>query len=339
MNAILAPRNQRLRTPLGFVLVALLVYLIDGAIVHSPAFAASPDLITAAVSIDLTLVVTFAYWALVIKPGHAALRTAVPVFILSVGAAALTLPAGHRDVLHDIRYLGIPFELATLALVIAAVRRSQRLLAEAGVVVDVPERIRASLTGAGLPARVADVVTMEFSVLFYALASWRRKPFSPHGSRAFSYHQRNSFAAILYTLFLASAVEAVAMDFLMRAFAPRLAVGLLVVSVFGALWVLGFARSVQLRPIWVTTDTLHVRNGLQWTVEIPRADIERVEFGRVKPPAKGTPGYLRATLGQPNVLIDLRSPVNAVGAYGRSRAVTRIALVIDDLAGFQRAVS
>jgi hypothetical protein len=337
MNAVLAPRPQRIRTPLGFIVVALLFYLVDGAIVHSAAFGSRPTLFSAAISIDLTLGVTLAYWALVVRPGHAALRTALPVFALSVVAAALTLPPGHRDLVRSIRYLGIPLELAILALIVIGVRRTQRRLAAAGVEMDVPERIRASLGGSRIQSRFADVIAMETSLMFYALASWRRKPFAPSNMQAFSYHERNAYAALFYTLFLATIAETVAVHFLVRAFAPRVAAAILAVSVVGAFWVLGFARAIQLRPILLSRDELHVRSGVQWSLDIPRALIVRTEFGRVEPPAKGTAGYLRAAPGRPNVLIELREAVHARGPYGITRAITQLSLVVDDLAGFERA--
>src|ERR1051325_4051275 len=129
MNALLAPRPERIRTPIGFVVVALLFYLIDGAIVHSRVFLEKPDLLAAAVSFDLTLGVTLAYWLMVVRPGKAQTRTLLPVFVASIAAAALTLPAGHRDLVHSLRYLAIPFEFAVAGMVVVGVRRTNRRLA------------------------------------------------------------------------------------------------------------------------------------------------------------------------------------------------------------------
>lgn len=98
---------------------------------------------------------------------------------------------------------------------------------------------------------------------------------------------------------------------------------------------LGLPRAVQLRPIIVATDTIGVPSGVQWALDIQRNAVERIEFGRVKAPPKRTPGYLRATLGQPNVLIDLRGSRRARGPYGLTRDVRRIGLVIDDLTAFR----
>ncbi len=342
MTALVAqpsPRHPRLaRVPLAFIVVALLMYAIDGAIVHSARFNERPELLSEAASIDLTLGVTLAYYLLVVRRGLAAVRTVLPVFLASVVAARYTLPADHRDAVGYLRYLAVPFEVAVLALIVAGVRGTRRRLAAAGLELDVPERIRTVLGGSATQSRVVEIVATETSLLYYAFAAWLRRPFVPSGVRAFSYHRRNSLAAIFYTLCMASAVETIAVHFVLRVVAPRAAFVALAVSAFGTVWILGFARAVQLRPILVSDSTLHVRSGVQWALDVPRAAIEHIEFGRVRAPRKGTPGYLRATLGQPNVLVELREPMRAHGPYGITRQVRQLGLVIDDLAGFRAAM-
>ena len=339
MTALVTRPSPRLpqsgRVPLAFIVVAAVMFAVDGAIVHSPKFAERPELLSQAASIDLTLGVTLVYYLLVVRRGLAATRTILPMFLASIIAARFVVPAGYRDAVGYVRYLGIPFEIAVLTLIVIGVRSTRHQLAAAGIELDVPERIGATLGGSAMPSRIADVVATEASLLFYAFAAWRRRPFVPVGARGFSYHKRNSLAAILYTLCIASATETVAIHFVLRAIAPRAAIVALAVSAFATIWILGLARAVQLRPIVVTSDTIRVRSGVQWALDIPRDAIERIEYGRVKAPPKRTPGYLRATLGQPNVLIELRDPRRAQGPYGIIRDVRRIGLVIDDLAGFR----
>jgi hypothetical protein len=338
MNALLAPRPPRLRLPIDFIVVALLMYLIDGAIVHTSVFAARPDLIAGVVAFDLTIGVTAAYWLLVVRRGHAALQTTLAVFLASIIAAALTLPAGHRAVVADIRYLAILPELVVVGILVAGVRRTKRRLASSGIELDVPERIRMLLGGANVQSRVADIVAMETSVFYFALASWRRKPFVPANTLGFAYHKKNGYAALLYTILRLALVEAIAIDFVIRVSHPTAANAFLALDLFSAVWILGLVRGVKLRPILVTRDEIHVRNGLQWRLDIPRALIERIEFGKVNAPQKRTPGYLRAAPGRPNVLIELREPLRAYGPYGFTRDVRQVGLTLDDAASFQRAI-
>lgn len=338
-NNVLASPPQRSRIPIGFLVVALVFYVVDGVLVHSAAFAEKPDLFAGAASFDLTLGVTLAYWLLVVRPGRATLRTVLPVFVLSVAAATITLPAGHRNLVRDVRYVAIPFELAVMTLIFIAIRQTQRRLSAAGVALDVPERIRAVLPSSLVSPRVIEIIATEASIFFYAFASWRRKPFVPASARGFSYHQRNATAATFYTIFVASLVELVAVHFVLRTVAPRVDIAVLVLSVFGAVWILGFARAVQLRPILLTDDELRIRSGLSWRVDIPRTAIASIAFGRVNAPPKRTPGYVRAAFGEPNALITLREPLRAHGPYGIVRDVTRVGFVLDDVNGFAQATA
>jgi hypothetical protein len=72
------------------------------------------------------------------------------------------------------------------------------------------------------------------------------------------------------------------------------------------------------------------------SVDVPIANAT-IEFGRVRAPAKGTPRYLRAAMGQPNALITLREPAIVRRAYVGTRLVDRIGLVLDDPRGFESA--
>lgn len=322
-----------------FALVAIAFYAIDGSLVHSPLFSKRPDALALAATIDLTLGVTLCYWIFVVRPGHARLRTVLPVFLLSVAATAVILPPGYRQLVMYARVLALPAEVTLFALVIVGIRRARSRMRAAGIRLDVPERIRAALESPVIYPRVADVVAMELSLVYYALGAWRKSPFVPPGSRAFSYHRRNAYAAILWAIFGASLVETAAVDLVLRATAPRAAAIVLALSAFGALWILGFLRAVQLRPVFITDDIIGVRSGLQWSVDIPRASIERVEVGRVTAPPKGTPGFLRAVrIGQPNVLLVLREPIVARGPYGSTRSANVVTLVLDDPRAFEQAV-
>lgn len=226
-----------------------------------------------------------------------------------------------------------------IGVVAARVREAARRHAAVGVELDVPERIRDTLSGAGIPSRVASLVAMEMAVFYYAIASWRRKPFIPAGARGFAYHKKNGYAGLLYTVVRIALVEAIALDFVIRVHHPVAANVFLAFDLLTALWVLGFERAVVLRPILVTRDDIQVRSGLKWRLDIPRAQIERIDFGKVNTPPKRARDHLRTAPGRANVLVELHAPLRAVGPYGFTREVRRVSLVLDDVAGFQQAVS
>jgi len=230
-------------------------------------------------------------------------------------------------------------EVAAIALLAVGVRRAKRRLPAAGVELDLPERTHSLLTQSGMPARIAAIVATEFSILYYAVAAWRRPPFVPPRAGAFSYHKRNGLLGILYAILGAALVELTALEVLLRARHPVAANVFLVVDAFAVLWIVGFARAIQLRPILITPDSLLVRGGMQWSLSVPRSAVESFVVGRVRAPDKRTPGYVRATMGQPNVLVTLTGSVVAMGAYGTTRTVTRVGFAVDDPNTFSLALA
>ena len=230
----------------------------------------------------------------------------------------------------------LPLEMTALAALVFIALRRRRKQGAAHAGLDVPERIRDALTGAGIPARLAEALATEAAIFYYALASWRRRPLTPPGSRAFAYHRRNAYAAILYAVVGIALVELTAVDLVVRTSHATVANVLLGVDALAAIWMLGFVRSVQLRPILLRDDALLIRNGLGASVDVPRATAT-IQFGRVRAPAKGTPGYFRVAMGQPNALITLREPAVVRRMYGAGRVVDRIGLVLDDPRGFETA--
>lgn len=129
-----------------------------------------------------------------------------------------------------------------------------------------------------IPGRVADVVAMEVSILYYAFASWRR-PFVPVGAVGFTSHRKSGLLRILYTAAGLSVVEILVVDLVLRSHHPLIANAVLAIGVFGAVWLLGFARG---NILWMEFDRARIRA------------------------EKRTPGYLRPVT-QSNVMIALRS--------------------------------
>lgn len=264
------------------------------------------------------------------RPRAVILLLIVAGFLLDIGLLLWREYVGHAGLVTKVIVTDLVLA-STIAIWITVLKpRVVGRIAATGEELDVPEGIRDALK--------TDALATEVSIFYYALASWRRKPFVPAGAQGFSYHKKNGYAGILYTLARMSLVEMVAIDFLIRVSHPTAANIVLALDLFAALWLLGFARAVQLRPILVTPNELRLRMGLQWSLDVPMSNIASVECGRVKAPAKKTPGYLRMA-PQPNAILRLTSPMTARGVYGMKRTVQQIGLALDDVKAFQKALS
>lgn len=326
------------RSPLLFAALALAIYAVEFAIARSGAALAHPAL-PLAVTLDLTLVVPALYWLLVVRPAGASAARVVAVFVLSVLGARFVLRPGEREYLSYVRFLGAPLELAVIAFVVVRVRRAARVVRAAGADADVPERIAAALADAFPYPIVGRVLTTELTLGWYALLSWRRAPHVPPDARGFTYHRQSGLVALFSAVTAACVVELFVVHLVVHAFSPRLAWALSAVSAVGVVWLVGLARAFVLRPVLVTARGVTVRHGALWTLDVPFAAIERLETGRVAPPARGTPGWLRVGgNGRASALLALREPIAARGPYGRTRAVTTVTMTLDDPAAFAQAV-
>lgn len=319
-----------------FALLASAVYATEVLAVRlALSRVARPDLLAAAVAFDLVVVVPAAYWWLCVRARAPAWRV-LPVVAASLAGAALVLPAGHDGVVRAVRWLAAPAELVVVWLV---ARRALRALRDPTAADDVVERLRGAARGA-LPHRaVAEAVAYEMALLWFALGSWRVR--APEGADTFSTHRRSGYGGIVFALALGSAGEAVAVHLLVAPESEAMAWTLTALSLYGMVWLAGDWRAVRLRPLRVDAEGLHVRVGLRWSVVVPWAEVASVEpRGRGALPDGAAGGWLRATpVGEPRLVVELRSPVEARGPYGITRRVRRIGVAVDDEARFLGAVA
>jgi hypothetical protein len=101
-----------------------------------------------------------------------------------------------------------------------------------------------------------------------------------------------------------------------------------------AVWVVGFARAIQLRPILLDDTTLSIRVGVQPAIDIPPSNLASVELSRARISAdKTTPGYVRGVT-QASVMIVLHEEQIVRVLFGAARSARRIAFAVDDVKKF-----
>jgi hypothetical protein len=259
----------------------------------------------------------------------------VPVFLASVLAANLVLPASSRQALPVLRLLALPAELAAIVLVIWRVRRG---LGNLGTEDDVIASLDRAFRGAVPNPRLASVLAFEAGVLYYGLFSWRDQPRAGNG-QAFSYHRAGNYGTVAFALVIISICEIVGMH-LAVSLASRAAAWLVTaLGLYGTVWIIGDYHAARLRPIVFECDRLLIRIGLRWSLAIPISDIAAVVPAGIPPRAKRAPGHLNAALlMRPQVIIELRRSLVALGPYGVTKAVSAVSLAVDDRAGLRKAL-
>ncbi len=289
-----------IRKPLPlFGMAAAGIAIACVAITRSHAFASNPDVLAWGVTFDLTLTIPLLYWLFVIRSGAARAIAVAPVFAIGAAIAAVILPRGDQQFLHELRFLVAPLEVVTLVLVVRS-------------------------------GRASGLIGTELAVLRYAVTGWRARADVPRNARAFTVHERIGWGSIVAALILVIAAESLAMHVIVQMWSVRFAWILTALELYGVLWLLGDYHALRLRPSYADDDALHIRYGLRWSVDIGFDDIASCQAIASEADWK-RPAVLKvAMLDAPRFLLRLRTPAVAHGLLGLRKTIDAIAIAPDD---------
>ncbi len=124
-------------------------------------------------------------------------------------------------------------------------------------------------------AEVRDAILLELA-LYRSLARWiARRPDVPAGAIPIGYAQL--VGPMLWLWIFGSATEAVVVEVVLRqveaGWAEAIRLPVLVVSIWGVLWMLGLMAAYRVRPHLLTDERLRVRNSARTWVDVPLAAI------------------------------------------------------------------
>jgi len=170
-----------------------------------------------------------------------------------------------------------------------------------------------------------------------------RRPRVPHGAAAFSYHQ--PILLLLVVLIGVSAAEVVAVDLIVHRWAS-VRIPILVIGVWGLVWMVGLLLGMLTRPHAVGPDGIRVRCGPEIDIPVPWDEIASVSRRRpatgAKQPKVTVDDDGRATLHlrigpETNVRLTLEQPTELRLPHGLE-TVTVIDVFVDDPTAFMREV-
>ena len=324
---------------LSFGLALTVIYLAAVFIAAEVPRFEQPDVLAAALTLDLTVLVPLLYYGLLVRRKGWPAISVVPVFLLSLLAASFVVPTDHQGLLTVLKYLVAPAELVLLGYLGLTVVRTTRRFRDHAASEDILERLRRSLFDVLKVRLAAEMIAAEIGLFYYALFSWRARPEETAKRWAFSYHKKSGYGSMVAGILVAMLIEVIALHALVWMWNPALAWVLTALGVYGFVWLLGDWRAALLRPVFVEKDALVVRIGLRWTARVPFAAIEAVRPVEGRAPSRKTPGYLEALLlGKPQYLITLNTDIVAQGLYGMRKTITTLGLAVDDTETFEAAL-
>ncbi|WP_302961466.1 hypothetical protein [uncultured Adlercreutzia sp.] len=326
-----AARRQRLSL-ISFCLLDLVLYTYG--VISAPRIPSHIEGI--ALPLDFMAGIPLGFYLLVARPRRLTLLSVIPVIWIGYALSALALGAPDAGILPALLSALIPVELAIAVRECLKITRTFKAAKTESS--DPVVWFRETMLYLVRKDVAANMTAAELAVWYYALLSWRKKPYVLSGARAFSYHNAGDYMNMMLGLALAFPVEIVAVHLLVSQWSVPAAIVVTALSVYAAIWLVGDARARMLRPIAVGGSSVRLECGIQMEAVIPISHIEAVslsgnEIGHIEESDRLNYG----TFYRPDAWLVMRSPVEVRTLLG-TKHVRAIGVSVDDPKAFAAAI-
>lgn len=114
-------------------------------------------------------------------------------------------------------------------------------------------------------------LSSDLLVLYYAFATWKKAP-----SNGISIHQNSSFIALQIMMIHAIAIESVGIHWWLHSKAPILSIILLIVNIYGIIFLLGDLQAMRLNRVQMKRDGFYISLGLMKRAYIQYDNIDSI---------------------------------------------------------------
>ena len=319
----------------AFLSLVALLCLVEIWIVKSVWFPRNADLLSLAITADLTLGIPFLYYMLLVRARQSPAITLAPIFIAAFILAHVILPSSSHIYLNRLEFL-LPV-VEGLAVVYGllkarAVARHYRQVQPTTVYAS--DALEASLRHTFGSSRMIGLLMTELLIAYYVVGGWFRSFKNTNPINVpISCHRTSGYGAVVCMFTGLLILETFGLHLVIQHWSPTAAWVLTALSIYSLLWIIGDYHAVRLHPIVLGTHTLYIRTGLRWRVDIDWMNIAAVRRTTGQKPAHR---YLNAAVfGEPRFVLQLKEPVIAHGLFGSQKQVSYIGLTVDDDTLFQ----
>lgn len=322
----------------SFALLATAVVLIELFMVNSYYFQQNADILSLAITVDLTIIVPLLFYLLVIRKKYLPPTTLIAVFILTLLISHHILPSENQDYLKYIAMIAPIAEFFALLWFLSKIRKVVRKFREARAkelyFTDAFSQAVNAVLGSPLASYI---IATELSLLYYAFCGWFLKfRTGDNDIRSFSIHRKNNYSALFGVFIFLLGVETIALHVVIAQFSEQWAYILTGLGIYCLLWFIGDYQAIRLQPVVLSETHLHLRAGMRWKAKVALSNIDRIEEATALPEDKM---YLNISIfGKPELIIYLRYSMIITGLFGIQRRVNKIGVCVDDEALFQNEI-
>lgn len=331
MNRTLNINRNLITFGIPLSLLGILILLMKSS------FLAENEPLNLAITADLLLTVPLVYF-LLIRKTEIPNTTVVPIMIVGLLIGSYFLPKESQTYLTIFKTWALPvIEISILTFVVikvrSAIKKYKGLKRSAS---DFFNALKSTCYEI-LPKRLVLPFATEVAVFYYGFINWKTIVINEN---EFTYHKKSGTPALFGAFILIIGIETFAFHFLLARWSLIAAWVLTTLSVYTAIQIFGFAKSLSKRPISINQNSLTLKYGILNEVEIPFSYIGKIELSR-KSLDKDVLTKTLSPLGEiesHNVIIHLKKENELVGLYGMKKKFKVIGLHIDEPKEFKEKI-
>ncbi|MEK3913459.1 hypothetical protein [Paenibacillus sp. FSL H7-0331] len=320
-----------------FIGVSLFIILFDLVIVNSVLFKENDQLLTIGISIDFVVVIPLLLYFLIYRNLNKKIIAILPFALLGYIALVLIIPSTGQGTLEVVKYTLIPMELMFLCYEIYKIYQIIINFRRNITVGSHPiETLRKSLEATFSNSKITSLLVHDASVIYYALFSWRKKPYLRTASTSFSYHTNSSWLITILILSKILLIEGACVHILLMQWSHTVAWILSLGNIYVIILLISDYRAMCLNPILVSKQEIRIQYGIQMLSYIDIDNIESVSMIKFEKLAKkDLKTSITPLVIEPNVLIRLKSKITVIRLFGKRQMVDHVNLFLDKPHEFQ----
>lgn len=318
--------------------VPLVIITLMVLIACSTLFGKAPNILALGITFDLLLISPLLYF-LLIRKTTIPKTTVIPLIVLSVVICSFILPAEHQYYLSLFKTWILPLiEVFVLAFIsynlVKAIRQYKQNKSELHA--DFFTILKSTCYNILPKATVIPFVT-EISVFYYGFIYWKKRKLN---TNEFSYHKDSGTIGLLIAIFLLIIVETITIHFLLVKWSNIAAWVLTGLSIYTAIQVIGFSKSIIKRPIIIEDNKLYLRYGIMNETIIDITNIESIELSSKDIELNKETRKLSflGNLDSHNLILNLKTENTLSGLYGLEKNYRILAFHVDEKHDFKYCI-
>ena len=317
--------------------IPLLIIGLMIFIAKSSFFRLNPDRLAIGITFDILLTVPFVYFLLIRKTTIPKI-TIVPFLIFGIIICSIILPSENQYYLNLFKTWGLPIvELSVLSFVIYNVKKGiKNYKKKKHLSFDFFTTLKNTCYEI-LPRNVVIPVVTEIAVFYYGFLYWKKRELKEN---EFSYHKDSGTITLLIAIIFIIAIETVAFHFLLLKWSNIAAWILTFLSIYSAIQIFGFLKSMFKRPISIENNKLYLRYGImnEATIELKEIDSMEISSKDIELNKETRKLSFLGELESHNVIIRLKNKNTLIGLYGIKKKFKVLALYIDNKNEFKNQI-